>query len=484
MTTTSTTSTTTTTSAGSAILTALGTASGIDMNALADNIASAEFLARNNQLSAKETKLQAQISDASALKSQLLTLATSVGDRVRAGDLAATPAISDGAVASVTAGTGGGGSGVYTLEVGTLASPEVITSPAYAAGSSTVGSGTLTLRFGVISGGTFTEGSSHAAATITIASGATLSDVAGAINGANTGVTAYVANSGNGAQLVLKGMDGASNAFVLDASENAADPGLSNLAWSASDTSRQIGSAGNAAFKLDGVSMTSADNTLTDIAPGLSMTLAGTNAGKPARITFSNPTSAISSTMSDLASALNEIVSALTSDTDAVSGSLNADPGARALRQTLAQLPSQVVMPNAANGSPSTLADLGLRINRDGTFDIDPTRLGATLASDPAGAAAMFTTGLYGVYATVDAMSRRMTSITDPASIGYSITRYTTKQTDVTQQQSDLATKQEAERVRLVTQFSHTDAVVSGYKSTLAFLQAQIAVWTGKSSSN
>ena len=55
MTTTSTTSTTTTTSAGSAILTALGTASGIDMNALADNIASAEFLARNNQLSAKET---------------------------------------------------------------------------------------------------------------------------------------------------------------------------------------------------------------------------------------------------------------------------------------------------------------------------------------------------------------------------------------------------------------------------------------------
>ncbi|MDE2563842.1 MAG: flagellar filament capping protein FliD [Sphingomonadales bacterium] len=480
MTTTGSTSSTTSTSPGAAILATLGSASGIDMNALAQNIATAEFLGRNNSLTAQSTQLQTQISDASALKSQLLTLASSVGDRVRTGDLAATPSIANASVASVSAGTGGGGKGVYTLEVSSIAASQVVTSPPYTASTDTVGSGSLTLRFGTISGGTFTEDTAHAATTITIAAGSTLADAASAINAANAGVTAYVASTSSGAQLVLKGSEGATNAFVLDATETAGDPGLASLAWTAADTSRQVGTAADAAFKLDGVAMTSATNALTDIAPGLSMTLTGTNIGSPTRITFANPTSAITTTMSDLAGALNEIVTSLTSDTDAKTGSLNGDPGARALRTALSQLPSQVIMPNAADGSPRTLADLGLRINRDGTFDIDSTRLSATLASDPAGAAAMFTTGIYGVYSTMDSMSRKLTSITDPASIGYSIARFTTKATDVTRLQSDLAARQAAEQQRLIARFSHTDSVVGGYKSTLTFIQAQIAAWNTK----
>lgn len=478
---TTTSSTSSTSSAASTIVSTLGSGSGIDMITLADNLASAQFIARTTRLDNQSTKLDTQISDASALKSQLLTLASSVGDRLRTGDLSATPSVANTSVATATAGTAGGGSGVYTLEVSHLAQAQVITSPSYAASTDTVGSGTLTLRFGTISGGAFTEGTSKSSVDITIASGATLADVATAINGSGAGVTAYVANSANGAQLVLKGAEGAQSAFVLEASEDSADPGLSNLAWSASDTSRQIASAGDAAFKLDGVDMTSGSNTLTDIAPGLSLTLTGTNENNPTRITFSDPSSVISTVMSDLASALNEIVSSLKTDTDATSGSLNSDPGARSIRTALSQLASTVIMPDAADGTPSTLADLGLKVNRDGTFEIDSTRLNATLASNPSGASAMFTLGIHGVYATIDGMTRSLTSITDPSSIGYSISRYTDKKTSVTDQQSKLADQQEALRQRLLTQFSHTDAVVGTYKSTLTFIQAQIAAWNGTS---
>ena len=76
------------------------------------------------------------------------------------------------------------------------------------------------------------------------------------------------------------------------------------------------------------------------------------------------------------------------------------------MRQALGQLAGTIVMPGAANGEPRTLADLGLATNRDGTFRLDSDRLSATLKSAPEGVAAMFTTGVNGVFATVDRFAR------------------------------------------------------------------------------
>ena len=55
---------------------------------------------------------------------------------------------------------------------------------------------------------------------------ATLAQVAQKINAANTGVSAYVVNSSDGARLVFKGQEGADNGFVVEASETAGDEGL------------------------------------------------------------------------------------------------------------------------------------------------------------------------------------------------------------------------------------------------------------------
>jgi flagellar hook-associated protein 2 len=453
------------------------------MTTLATNLASAQFAAKIDQLSTKSDTLKQQISDAGNLKSLMLSLSSALGTRVRSGDLSPQPQIADGAVASGTLSGTSTPSGTFSLEVDALAQNQVLTSPAYPAASSTVGSGTLTLRFGAVAGGSFTQDASHAPVSVTIPAGAKLSDVATAINAAGAGVTAYVANGTSGAQLVLKGAQGANNGFVLDAAEDPADPGLANLAWSpASSGSRLIQTASDAALKVDGVAVSAASNTVTDAVPGVTLHLTGTNAGAPTSVSFSDASSAISSAMSDLTDALNQVASALKTATDPQTGDLARDSGARALRSALSGLAGKTIMPNAAAGAPSTLADLGLTLQRDGSFTLDTQRLSQTLAQDLDGAAAMFTNGLYGVFGTIDSLTRATTDPANPASLAGSITTYTAQQTKVSDQQTKLSAQEDAVRIRLVTQFAAADSNVGTSKSTLSFLQDQIAAWNAKSS--
>ena len=198
-----------TTSATSSIVATLGGGSGIDMAALAENLATAQFAARIDRNSTRADTVDRQLSAAATLKSQFLQLISAVGERVRTGDLSVQPQIANSAVAAVSRGAVGG-SGTYTLEVTTLAASQIIKSPALAAATTPVGAGTLTLRFGTIGAGGFSEDPAHAPAAITVPTGSTLADIATAINAARSGVTAYVLNGDDGAHLMLKGATGAS----------------------------------------------------------------------------------------------------------------------------------------------------------------------------------------------------------------------------------------------------------------------------------
>ncbi len=474
------TSTTSSSSATAKLLASLG-ASTIDSSGLADQLSAAQYAARIDAVNAKQSKVATQISDASTLKSMISSLASSLGDRVRTGDLAVTPTITNSTVATVSKGTLTG-SGTSTLEVTQLAKGQTLVSPAMASTASAVGSGTFTLRFGTVAGGAFTADSSRSQVDITLTSSDTLSTLAQKINATGAGVSAYVATGASGAQLVIKGADGAANGFQIETTPAAGDTTLAGLAWTpAGDATRLKSTATDAAYTLDGVARTATSNTITDAAPGLTLKLTGTNTGSPTTITFSDPSSAIQTAMTDLVDALNQVVSTLTSDTDPTNGSLNNNPGARSLRQTLTTLASKVVMPNAASGQPSTLSDLGLKINRDGTFSLDTTVLGNSLSKNPDGVAAMFTNGLYGVYATFDSISRSVASTTDPGSLGGVITSLGTKQATLTTQLTDLQNQQATLRSQLLTRYAALATKVSDSQSTLTFLTNQITVWNNKS---
>lgn len=471
----------TTTAATSKLITALGAGSGVDMSGLARTLAEAQFSARIGRLENRSEVLDRQISAASNLRSMISSLASSLGQRVRVGDLSPQPRLANAAVANASLTGGLQPRGTYSLEVTALARSQTLASPAFAATTSPVGSGTLTLRFGTVAGTGFTADAARAPVDITIASGATLADVAGAINAANAGVTAYVAQTTTGARLVLKGQDGAASGFILEASQTPGEDGLAGLAWTpAGDASRLLASAADAEFRLDGLPMTAPGNTVSQAIAGLRLQLTGTNPGAPTQLSFASPGDAISSTMQDLTSALNEIAAELKAATDPLTGSLARDGGARALRQAFAALAGTVVMPNAPPGAPRTLADLGLATQRDGTFALETRRLSATLSADPQGAAAMFTNGLFGVFSTIDSLARRASRTGDPGTLAGSIARYTAQQRTLSEDQSRIAEKQEALRQQLVRRFAATDNAVGASKSTLTFLQNQIDAWNAQ----
>lgn len=472
-----TTSATSSSSATAQIISSLGAGSGINTSQLAEQLAAAQFASRRDLLTAKSERLTAQISSASNLRSLMSTLSSSIGSLIRTGSLAVTPSISNASVASVTKGIAAG-SGSYSLEVSSLANSQRLLTPAYPASTSPVGAGTLTLRFGTIAGSGFTADTAQPPVDITIASGASLADVASAINASGSGVSAYVANGTSGAQLVLRGQEGATSGFVLEATETVGEEGLANLAWTpAANLSRLRATATDAAYSIDGVDYTAKSNTVNNAVAGVNLKLTSTNIGSPATISFSDPASNISGAMTDFVDALNEVASQLNSAINRDTGDLNNDPGARALRTALITLAGTKVMPNAAADEPSTLADLGLKTERNGTFVLDTERLAATLRDKPQAAGAMWTTGVFGVFGTIDSIARAASSSSGGASLGSSITRYTALQKSVGDRSTNLIEKQEDMRQRLVSRFAVMDNRVSGSQSTLSFLKAQIDAW-------
>ena len=474
-----------TTSSTSSIVGALGGGSGVDMVKLAADLAEARFMPQKDQLTARSEALEAKISAASTLRNQLTQLSSALGDRIRNGDLAPSATIGNAAVAQVSVLPGGTGEGTYSLEVNHLAAAQTLAGHTYAASTALVGEGQLTIRFGTIDG-TFSEDPAHAPAVIDVTATDTLADVATKIRASGAGLNAYVAQTATGSRLVVKGADGAENAFVIEASGASASGGtpapgnIDYLAWSpASDAGRRTASARDAEFLFDGVPMTSSSNKVTGLPGALSLTLTGTNTGAPTSIGFAGKGSQITAVMGDLVNALNDIAASMRELADPKTGDLGSDPGARALKRSLAGLSTQVIMPGAAEGAPSTLADLGLAVNRDGTFRLDTARLQATLASDLPAAGAMFTTGLFGVYSTIDSLSRSVSTRGDPGSLGGSIERYTSQQQRLDEKLAKITEQQDRLRDQLTKEFTWADRAVSSSQSTLSFIKAQIAMWNG-----
>ncbi|WP_375289053.1 flagellar filament capping protein FliD [Qipengyuania sp.] len=467
-------------STASSITTTLGAGSGINMAQLASDLAAAQFGARKARIDSRVEQNDAKISVASQLRSSISALATSFGDRIRTGDLAQKATVSGSGVATATLAQSVVAKGAYSLEVSSLAKSQTLASQAFGDAAATVGSGSLTFRFGKVSGGAFTEDAGKEALTISVAEGASLKEIASSINSQNKGVTAYIANTGAGAQLVFKGLEGAANGFVVEAVEDAPGTGLAKLAWEATggDPLRLTQGSSDAAFKLDGLEMTSATNKTGQVAPGLTLNLTGTNVGNPSTISFSDNTANLSSVMQDLVGAMNELSTLVRDATNPLGGGeLNSDPGARALKSQLSSITTLVMMPNAASGEPKTLSDLGVKIERNGSYSIDSAKLGAVLSENPEAVSAMFTTGLYGIYSSFDKINRSASAISDPGSLAGSIKRYEDLSSKLTSESAKLDEKQETLRQQMVARFAKTDARVAASQSTLSFLRSQIDAW-------
>lgn len=465
---------------GSSILNSLGFGNGIDFNQLATDISEASFGFQRQTVESRRETLEAQVSAASQLRSAISGLASALGDRIRNGELAPRAAIGNAAVARATVPAGLSPRGNFALEVTQLARSQTLVTKPFASGAALVGAGTLNIRFGAVDGASFDPDAARDPLAITVTADDTLSTLAAKITRESGGaVSAYVAQGSDGAQLVLKGAEGAANGFVLEpvGAGGAAAPGdLSYLAWSpAADAGELRGSAGDATFLLDTVEITSPTNRVTGLPGGFSLELTATNIGTPTTVSFSNDTSAISTVLNDFVAALNDITSQLNTVAAPLGGELGSDAGARELRRDLSALASLVVNPNAGANEPRTLGDLGLAINRDGTFRLDSARLNRSLEAAPEAVAGLFTTGATGVFAAFDRFAREATLLGDPGSLGGSVQRFERQLEQVDERLERIAEQQEALRLRLSRSLIASGQRVTAAQSTLDFVRANFA---------
>lgn len=381
------------------------TGTNIDVNSLVSQLMSVE-----------EQPLQAMQAQQASYKStissygQLSSLLSNLNSATTALQSASTfqqnnATVSDSTVLSATAGTSAA-AGTHTVTVSQLATTQQLASGRFAATTDAVGTGTLTFSFGSTDGsGNFTVNPSKTSFSVTIdSSNNTLAGVAAAINQANGGVQATVVNDGTGYRLALAPTaSGAANTLKIDTTDgdgnNTDAGGLSQLAYNpaasagAGKNLTQSTAAQDAALTIDGIAITSSSNSVSAV-PGLTLNLTKTNVGAPVTVGVTQNTSAITSAINSFISSYNSFnatTHTMTAydPTSKTAGSLQGDPTTLSIiRQVKNALTSPV---NGLAGGLSSLSQVGISLQADGSLSLDSSKLNAALANPAINVASLFT---------------------------------------------------------------------------------------------
>ncbi len=466
------------------ILNTLGAGSGIDITSLVSQLVTAQFAAKNSALDRQDRALTAQISGVSQLKSNVTSFAAGLKTLATGGTVASSPTSSNTNVVTASALAGAKLAGLSnTIEVRQLAKGQTATTVPLASRTSPIGTGTLTLTFG---GATVTNGQltgftagSGTPVDITIdSSNSSLDGIAAAINATNAGVTATVLTDSDGARLSIKSKTGADQAFTLTATEDASAPGLASLNIGVGSTGTTIGSAAqDAIVAVDGVALKRSTNSVTDLIDGVKLDLVTAAPGTIVNLGSSTPTDNIRSSVNDLVAAFNSLQATVKAQTNATTGALFNDPATRSLQQSLRRLTLTPLATPAATGAPSTLADIGISTNRDGTLSVNAARLTTVLTDYPDAVEALFRNGTGaaggGIAAAFQAIADQVTDTT--FGLGASEARYSKQQTAIADARTKAASDAAVVKTRLTKQFSGSDARIAAYKSTQSFLTQQFA---------
>jgi len=423
-----------------------GLGSNLDVNSIVSQLMAIERQPLQ-AIDRKEASFQAQLSAFGTIKSSLTTFQTALQSLDDVSRFQAYKAsIGDSSVATVAAANTAA-AGNHSLEVTKLANSQKLVAAGQTSATTSIGNGTLTIEFGTISGGTFNSttgkytGASFTAdgagaKTITIgASNNSLTGMRDAINAAKIGVTASIVNDGSGTpyRLSLAVNDtGAAKSLRLSVTGDAA---LSNLlSHDASGTQNLVetATASNAEFKLDGVSISKASNSVTDALEGVTLNLLRTNAGSSTQISVVRDSTGAKSAAESLVKAYNDVNTTLKN-----LGAYNPANKQSSILQgdvTLITLHSRIraTLTDAlkgAAGSYSNLSQIGIAFTKEGTLKFDSAKFQTAIDAAPNDIATLFAS----VGRASDSAIRfdSATDATKPGSYAVNVTRLASQGTQV-----------------------------------------------------
>jgi flagellar hook-associated protein 2 len=295
--------------------------------------------------------------------------------------------------------------GFYSVEVNQLAQGQKLIGQGQASVDAVVGTGTVSFSFGSVSGGTLNSDGKYQDAsftnngsptkTITIdSSNNTLVGIRNAINASGFGVTASIVNDGSDSPyhlVITNNQTGETQSMKISVGNQAAgSTGLSDLLnYDPSQNDGQAFSqsrkAQNANVKVDGISISKPSNTITDAIEGVSLTLNKVNTGNPSSIYISKDTSALSTKLQTVVSQYNSLVSFIDTQTkydvaQKKGATLYGEASLKSIKYQIRSLLTSVVP--QGTGKYTSLSQLGIAFQKDGTLALDASKMQAVLDSN------------------------------------------------------------------------------------------------------
>ncbi|HDS0918728.1 TPA: flagellar filament capping protein FliD [Pseudomonas putida] len=402
----------------SATITGLG--SGLKIDEIVAALTAAEKAPKQAQINTQTQKATTSLSAIGTVKSALDTYRSAIAKLNTAtsfNGLSGTS--SDKAVANITIADGVS-TGTYSLEVTQLASASKISTQVYSGASAVINSSGQAQ--------TLTIGQGDTTYSVNIADGATLQQTRDSINSQlqSKGVTANIVTDASGSRLVFSSTKmGAGTELTLG--------GSSDLAV---DT-KTIAVPQNAKYKLDGLELESASNSVTDAVSGVNIELV--KEGKVS-LSVSNNTDTLKTSVQSFITAYNALMTSINSVTKVTAGADGSSTTGAALtgdatmRSMVNSIRSELTR-SVGEGGLKTLSQLGINtVQKTGLLELNETKWNDAVKTHAADISDLFT--------GKEGLLTRMTTATE----GYAKTGgiLASRQTSLTAQLKELESSQEA----------------------------------------
>lgn len=367
------------------IVAALGAGSGIDIRALVTQLATASRAPREAALARRSERNEARISGLAQMAATIDSFSSSLSALASGGTLRAQASSSDPAAIAVTtrpATSGTAPESSASIEVLNIARAQSLVSVNFADSASPVGEGVLAIS----------TSSGTTQITIDSASNSVIG-VAAAINASASGIRARVVSDADGTRIALTGSTGAAAAFEIGVLSGSGS-GIERLVYASGGGAMSLShSAADAVIKIDGVELRRPANRIDDALEGISLDLKAATLGRMVSVSSSLPTAALGSAIADFVTAFNEVKAQLDTLGTGDNAQLRGEPALVELRKRLSALSTGKL--GSRGDGPQSLAEVGVRTNRDGSLSLDPVRLAAALDSNTAAIARFFAPEAY-----------------------------------------------------------------------------------------
>lgn len=316
--------------------------------------------------------------------------------------------------------------------------------------------------------GSITFTSSAGSATINTTAGETYAQLATAINNATVngvplGLNASAVTNSNGTTSLT--VTGGGSSFSVD--QPAFGLNQSSAATDATGT-------------IDGVPFDSTTDTVTGTISGVTINLTGTTNGGSVSLTVAPDTAQISGAISQFVNDYNSAIKlvnsqfSLTSSTDSTGattssqGVLASDPTMRSLQSDLESAMSYLNKPSSGTTTVSTLSDLGITMNSDGTLALNATTLTNALTTNPTNVTNFFQGSALNGFA--NSLYSSLNKYVSPANGAFQVdlTSFSSEVTSYNTQISDFETGYIAsQQVTLNAEFSQAESSLQSMNQTM-----------------